>query len=284
MTHRVNWNSTKPWSVKHNSSANWKPLTDWLRNNSGARMSRVRYAKRLRRRAMFLAGALISALVMASAALFFSEQARQSAVDAQTASRIATSRELAAAALSNLNVDPERSILLALQAVSITYSVDQTLLPEAEDALHRAVLASRARLTLCCHAESVVTAAYSPDGTRIATASQDGTAKVWDAVTGKELMTLGEVNESNAVNQLAYSPDGTRIVTVHDDHTAKVWDLATGRVILTLAGHDNFVISVAYSPDGAHIATTSGDNTLKMWDAATGKELLHPLRSRACCW
>ena len=221
---------------------------------------------------------------MASAALFFSEQARQSAVDAQTASRIATSRELAAAALSNLNVDPERSILLALQAVSITYSVDQTLLPEAEDALHRAVLASRARLTLCCHAESVVTAAYSPDGTRIATASQDGTAKVWDAVTGKELMTLGEVNESNAVNQLAYSPDGTRIVTAHDDHTAKVWDLATGRVILTLSGHDDFVISVAYSPDGAHIATTSGDNTVKMWDAATGKELLHPLRSRACCW
>jgi WD40 repeat protein len=246
-----------------------------------------RAAKQLRRRAQYLASALLLTAVLAGAALFFGGQARQSAAQAQVSARaadqarqtalrqqrLANERELAAASLSNLTVDPERSILLALQAVSVTDSVDMGVLPEVEEALHRAVLASRVRLTLCCHMDSLVTASYSPDGGRIATASQDGTAKIWDAVTGKELMTLGEVNESNAVNFLAYSPDGTRIVTGHDDGTAKVWDVATGRVILTLSGHKDFVNSVAYSPDGAYLATTSGDNTVKMWDAVTGKEL-----------
>jgi WD40 repeat protein len=220
-------------------------------------------AKRLRRRAMFLAGALISAIVMASAALFFGEQARQSAIDAQTASRIATSREFAAAALSNLNVDPERSILLALQAVSTTYSVDQTVLPEAEDALHRAVLASRARLTLSGHTAQLVTVAYSPDGTRLATASQDGTAKVWDAITGKLLLTLRE-GHTDSVNGLAYSPDGKRIATANNDHTAVVFDAETGRELLILsvilAGSQ-----IAYSPDGMRIVTSSSDDTAKMW-------------------
>ena len=192
---------------------------------------------------------------------------------AQQQALLARARELSAASLTNLSVDPERSILLALQAVNETYEVDHTVLPEAEDALHRAVMAARARLTLCCHADSLVTVAYSPDGSRIATASQDGTAKIWDAATGSELITLGTVDGSNAVNLLAYSPDGTRIVTGHDDHTARVWDAATGSVTLTLSGHEDYVNSVAYSPDGAHIATTSGDNTLKMWDAVTGEEL-----------
>jgi len=261
----------------------------------------TRSVKRLRLRAALLAGALALASIAAIFAGVFADRngtlaiqnasiagtaqaeaqsratAEANAVQqrqvAQQQALLARARELSAASLSNLNVDPERSILLALQAVNETYGADHTVLPEAEDALHRAVMAARARLTLCCHADSLVTAAYSPDGRRIATASQDGTAKIWDAATGEELITLGTVDESNAVNLLAYSPDGTRIVTGHDDHTAKVWDAATGSVTLTLSGHEDYVNSVAYSPDGAHIATTSGDNTLKMWDAVTGEEL-----------
>ncbi len=246
-----------------------------------------RAARQLRRRGAFLATAFVLAIALAGIAIFFGNQANRNALEAQqnaaaanasakqaaSAERLATSRELAAASLSNLNADPERSILLALQAVNVTYSVDKSVLPEAEDALHRAVIASRARLTLCCHTDAVVTAAYSPDGKYVATASQDGTAKIWDALTGIELMTLGEVNESDAVNFLAYSPDGTRIVTGHDDQTARVWDSATGRVLLTLSGHGDYVNRVAYSPDGGKIATASGDNTVKMWDAQTGSEL-----------
>ncbi len=82
---------------------------------------------------MFLSGALIIAAVLALTALVFSRHAGREA-------RLSSSRELAAASISNLDVDPERSILLALQAVSIEHTL------EAEDALHQAVLASRVRL------------------------------------------------------------------------------------------------------------------------------------------
>jgi len=262
----------------------------------------ARTSKQLRKRSLYLAGAFVIALIMALTALFFSVQSNKNAVTAQdnaataqvakdnainaqataeaerlraeNEKRIATSRELAAAALSNLDVDPERSILLALRAVATTYDVDKTVQPQAEDALHRAVISSRALLTLSGgHTLSLVAAEYSPDGTRIATGGQDGIAKIWDAATGKELLTLQDTGPGNAVNGLAYSPDGTRVATANDDGTVKVWDTATGREVMTLTGHSNFVISVAFSPDGTRVAASSGDGTVIMWDAMTGKEL-----------
>jgi WD40 repeat protein len=87
---------------------------------------------------------------------------------------IASVRELSNAANLNLEIEPERSILLALQALDKTYQVDHTVLPEAEDALHRAVQASHIELTLRGHADIVWSAVFSPDGTQVATASADG--------------------------------------------------------------------------------------------------------------
>jgi len=231
-----------------------------------------RSATQLRQRAWLLAAAFVLALVMAGTALLFGEQARQSTVVAQAAARSALSRELAAAALANLEADPERSILLALQAVSTTYDVDGKFTAEAEDALHRAVLASRAFLRLAGHNAEVWGLAYNPDGTRIATASEDKTAKIWDARTGRELHTL--VGHTDAVSRVAFSPDGSRMATTSNDHTARVWDTATGQLVMTLAGHTGWVYRVAYSPDGALLATGSADGTAKLWDASTGNEVL----------
>ncbi len=238
-----------------------------------------RAARQLRLRAIHLTVALIIALVMAGIALFFGDQARSSAIaaqtnarQAQTTSRIAFARELSVASVNNLEVDPERSILLALQAVSETYTVDKTVLPEAATALHRAVLASHLQLTLVGHTGAVWNVAYSPDGTRIATSSQDGTAKVWDAMTGKELLTLR--GHTDSVNGIAYSPDGKYLATASDDGTGKLWDASTGKELLTLSGHKGTVLRVAFSPDGTRVATTSWDKTAKIWDVSTGKELL----------
>ena len=77
--------------------------------------------------------------------------------------------------------------------------------------------------------------AFSSDGQRIVTGSVDQTAKVWEAASGKELLTLK--GHSGSIRSVAFSPDGQRIVTGSDDKTAKVWEAASGRELLTLKGH-----------------------------------------------
>jgi WD40 repeat protein len=110
--------------------------------------------------------------------------------------------------------------------------------------------------------------AFSPDGTRIATASDDHTARIWDTTTGTTITTL--TSHTGHVNSIAFSPDGTRIATASHDHTARIWDTTTGTTITTLTGHDSWVAAVAYSPDGTRIATASHDHTTHIWDTTTG--------------
>ncbi|MGO9514732.1 MAG: protein kinase domain-containing protein [Steroidobacteraceae bacterium] len=121
------------------------------------------------------------------------------------------------------------------------------------------------------HGGHVISAAYSPDGTRIVTASADKTARIWDARTGRELTVLS--GHGDSVESAAYSPDGSRIVTASDDKTARIWDARTGRELAVLSGHGDNVESAAYSPDGTRIVTTSYDKTARLWDARTGREL-----------
>ena len=85
------------------------------------------------------------------------------------------------------------------------------------------------------HERRIISVAFSPDGQRIVTGSGDQTAKVWEAASGRELLTLkGHTLRSVSV---AFSPDGQRIVTGSADQTAKVWEAASGRELLTLKGH-----------------------------------------------
>jgi WD40 repeat protein len=233
-------------------------------------------AAQLRRRAFYLAAALILALGMAAAAVFFGQQARQNAEQALAASLMATTRELAAAAINSLEVDPELGILLAIQAISNTRTVDGTVLPEAEGALHRALLASHLRLVLSGHEYGVLTAAYSPNGQHIATIGIDGTAHVWDAASGAELLSMpGTTEPGDALGsqRLAYNPDGSRLVT-GDRNLVKIWDAATGVAIDTFSGHTGEVWAVAYSPNGERIASAGVDATARIWDAATGEPMI----------
>ena len=104
------------------------------------------------------------------------DNAEAARVDAETQRQVAVARELSAAALNNLEVNPERSLLLSLHAVSATISRGKPVLREAEEALHRAVQASRLQLTLATEHRpdeaSYVGVAFSPDGTRVATAAR----------------------------------------------------------------------------------------------------------------
>jgi len=122
------------------------------------------------------------------------------------------------------------------------------------------------------HADQVLCVAWSPDGKRLATAGADNTAKVWDAASGKELLTL--TGHRDMVWSVAWSPDSKRLLTGSEDRTAKIWDAASGKELMTLAGHADSVQGVAWSPDGKRLATASRDNTAKVWDAGSGKLLV----------
>jgi WD40 repeat protein len=115
----------------------------------------------------------------------------------------------------------------------------------------------------------VTSAAFSPDGARIVTASADAmmfgdnTARLWDGVTGAEIAVLR--GHESSVNSAAFSPDGARIVTASADTTARLWDGVTGAEIAVLRGHEGEVNSAAFSPDDTRIVTASSDKTARIW-------------------
>jgi hypothetical protein len=112
--------------------------------------------------------------------------------------------------------------------------------------------------------------AFSPDGSRLASASTDGTIKVWDTASGQEVRTLkGHTGE---VWSVAFNPDGSRLASASWDKTIKIWDLAKVNEPRTLNGHTGPVDSVAFSPDGSRVASAGFDRTIRIWDLARGNE------------
>ena len=125
------------------------------------------------------------------------------------------------------------------------------------------------------HTGEVYSAEFSPNGKLILTASEDGTAIIWDVETGKQLHCLKSHRYS--ISSFSFSTDGKKIVTASRDKTAKIWDVKTGKLLYTLKGHSKGLRDVSYSPDGKKIVTASADKTAKIWNAETGK-VLHSLK------
>ena len=114
------------------------------------------------------------------------------------------------------------------------------------------------------HTGAVNCAVFSKDGGHVLTASDDGTARIWD-LSKKDTFVVLKGHEGGVLCG-AFSPDGKWAVTGGTDDTARIWDTATGKLIKEMTGHSDDISSIDVSPRGTRILTGSLDKTAKLWD------------------
>lgn len=182
--------------------------------------------------------------------------------DAIAQSKVSRSRELAAAAISQLPSDPELGVLLTREALRANET------DEAKNALRRSLRESHIRLRLDRHPAARV--AYSPGGKLVVAAGRDGIARVFDARTGREVATLA--GSRRPLTDAVFSPDGTRIATAGSDGVVRLW-YVRGRRVAELRGHRRGVVYLAFTGDGARLVTGDEDGTVRAWDALRGRRL-----------
>jgi len=221
---------------------------------------RAREVKRRQRLLLAVLSAFVIALVVLGTI------AAYQTISASYQAKVAFSRELASNAFSQLPIDPELSLLLATKGLEV---VDTA---QAEDALRQSLLESRVRATMRGHTGALNSTTYSPGGKILVTASEDMTARVWDAATGKSVVELR--GHTGRVTSAIFSRDGKSIATASEDRTARVWEVTVGKSIAELRGHTGMVTSATFSPDGKLIATASEDGTARIWETATGKSIV----------
>jgi WD40 repeat protein len=231
----------------------------WRREQELARERRAA-ERRHRRLAAVAVGALLALAAMTAVAIYALSQrgeARANASAAQASERSARARELAVMAQSELPTDPLRSVALALRAAKL----DPT--PAVADSLRTALLESRVRKILQAGRRPVNVAAYSRDGSKVVTASEDGTARIFRARDGSPVATL---HHGGTVTDAAFSGDGRWVVTSSRDKTARLWTVS-GRQIRTFR-HAAPVVDLALSPQAATLVTLAEDATLHVWSLA----------------
>jgi WD40 repeat protein len=134
--------------------------------------------------------------------------------------------------------------------------------------------------TLEGHTEGVLAVAFSPDGTKVASAGGAGLVQVWDRRALRPALTL---RGQAAVTAVAFSTDGKYLAGGGVDEAVRVWDAASGELLATLPGHSAGITGLAFDPTQPavgrrpRLVSTAGESLrgeLKLWDLATGKALI----------
>jgi WD40 repeat protein/serine/threonine protein kinase/DNA-binding XRE family transcriptional regulator len=189
---------------------------------------------------------------------------------------IATSRELSLAAVTNLEADPELSILLALQALDTAHT------KQAEEALHSAIQANRMLLSLRGHEGGIGEIVYSPDGSILATSGQDRTVRLWDPTTGEKLEVLPfELDSADEwFTGLMFDDTGEKValISTREGRSGLIlheWDLANGSSYTQqlLSIDPDFWSDFLLSPNWELLAVSFEDGTAGLWDLASGERV-----------
>jgi WD40 repeat protein/DNA-binding SARP family transcriptional activator len=223
------------------------------------------------RRLRTLVVVLCVAAFVASALTVFGfgqwQQARREGARAEEEAFVARSRELAASAVANLTADPQRSMLLALEAIDGTRDRLGWVLPEAEEALHRAVGASRTLLNATGVGGAV---SWSPMGVFVTEGPEDsGVIDLRDEDTGASVRSWQ--GHDVDVNDVRFSPDGIMLATAGDDGAVRLWDPATGDLRWEVDGGEQSW-RPSFSADGTLLAASwIAERTVLVIDTATGE-------------
>ncbi len=110
---------------------------------------------------------------------------------------------------------------------------------------------------------------FSPDGKLLATGDSDGVVRLWEASSGREILTCK--GHTNVVQSVAFSPDDEILASGSYDQTIRLWDVKTGECLKVLDGHTESVMSVTFHPDENILASGSFDRTIRLWDIRTGE-------------
>ena len=131
--------------------------------------------------------------------------------------------------------------------------IEQTISSEHTSRQLASAASEGVQIAIQAHEGIITDIVYSPDGSLLATASQDGTIRIWDTGDASLIRILG--GHTGGVNSIAFSLDGTQLVSGSDDRTAKLWNVADGSLERTLFPlMESRIVEVEFSPDGSLVA------------------------------
>jgi len=108
--------------------------------------------------------------------------------------------------------------------------------------------------------------AWSPDGKRLASSGYDESIKIWEAETGKDVVSIKKTWKNPTTNALTWSPDSKRVASFSWQEKLMIYDAEKGDVVLALNAKTNTMHKMSFSPDGKHLACPWGDGSVHIWD------------------